>query len=269
MSYHLIALDLDETLLGNDFKISARNKKAIAAARAKGVKVVIASGRMFRSSLPYARELQLDTPLITYHGALIRNMEPEPGDDLYYHPVPYDYALAILKAAEEMGYHLNLYINDILYTREENRFSRLYKTIASIEMNYVGSLPDYLKKVQQDPIKLTIIDYEGELQRMSDYLHRHYQGKLNITKSHKYFLEITSIRASKGQALKELAGKLGISQAATMAIGDSYNDLDMIKYAGMGVAVANGREEILQAADHVTASNLADGVAEAIERFVL
>ena len=265
MSYGLIAMDLDETLLGHDYKISERNKNAISAAQKKGVKVTIATGRMYKSTLPYARELNIDIPFITYHGALIRSYDKT----FYHYPVDYDSSLNIVEAAERLGYHINLYIDDQVHVKEENHFTKLYQTIAAVPVVPVGDPVKFLVGRKESPSKLTVIDYEGNLERMEAFLADKFSGKLTVTKSHKYFLEITHKDATKGKALKYLAEDFGMQASEVMAFGDSFNDMDMLQYAGLGVAVANGRPELKAVADLVTGTNLLDGVAEVIEEYVL
>lgn len=267
MAIKLVAMDLDETLLGESFQISARNHQAIRQARELGVKVTIATGRMYKSCLPYARELNLDMPFATYHGAMVKALDAD--EPLIYHPVEYEMAKDIVAAAEKFGYHINLYLNDNVYIREENRFSELYKTITSVEAHAVGSLANFLDKEGKEPPKLTIIDFEGHLEKMEEYLEENCQGRITITKSHRYFLEITDLRATKGQAIKSLAEKMGIEAEEVMTIGDSYNDIDMLQYAGLGVAVSNARDKVKENADVITGSHLEDGVAEALEKYVI
>lgn len=267
MQYRLIVTDLDETILGKNYKISERNRTALKSAREKGVKSTIATGRMNKSSLPYARELNVDIPVITYHGALVRSIETE---KLFYHyPVDFEMALSVAEAAEKLGYHINLYIDDQVHVREENHFTRLYQTIASVEVNPVGDISKFLQKAKLNPTKLTIIDYEGQLDRMEALLNEQFDGKLTVTKSHRYFLEVTHLQATKGKALKFLGEMLDIKREEMIAFGDSFNDIDMLQYAGLGVAVANAHPDVRKEADLITKSNLEDGVAEVIENYVL
>ncbi len=267
LQYRLIVMDLDETLLGKDFKISERNIKAIRNAREKGVKATIATGRMNKSSLPYVKQLNIDIPVITYHGALIRSINPE--KMLYHYPVDYEMALPVVEAAEKMGYHINMYIDDQVHVREENHFTRLYQTIASVEVKPVGDMNKFLQRVKVNPTKLTIIDYEGKLDRMESFLSEKYDKQLTVTKSHRYFLEVTHLQATKGKALKFLADMLEIKPEEIIAMGDSFNDIDMLRYAGLGVAVANAHPEVKKEADLIAKSNLEDGVADIIEKYVI
>lgn len=267
MAYRLIVMDLDETLLGADFKISERNLSAIKKAQDRGIRATIATGRMFRSSLPYIRQLKIGEPVIVYHGAMIRAVET--GEDLYHYPIDHEMALPIVEAAEKFGYHVNLYADDQVHIKEEGQFSRLYQKIAAVEVKPVGSLHRYLENTGVSPTKLSIIDFEGNLGQMESYLQERYGRRLVVTKSLGYFLEVTHPRATKGQALEFLAGKMGIKAGEIAAFGNSFNDIDMLEYAGLGVVVDNAPSVIKEVADLVTGSNVEDGVAEAIERYII
>jgi len=265
MSFKLLALDLDDTLLNEEFTISEKNREAIHKAIQKGVTVTLATGRMFRSTLPYAELLELDVPLITYHGALVKTARSQ--EEIFHCPVPLDIANEIIDFTEKRGNHLNIYVNDQLFVREDNEMIRLYVSIADVDFQAVGSLREFLK---DGPTKITMITtQEDTLRDYWDLFSKKYHSTLHVVPSKPYFLEITNARATKGQALKALASTLGIKKEEVIAIGDSYNDLDMIEYAGLGVAVENAREDLKKAADYITASNVEDGVAQVIHKYIL
>ncbi len=267
MTYRLIALDLDDTLLNEDSNISARNQKAIEAAMDKGVKVTLATGRMFQSTSTYAHKLNIQLPLITYHGAQVRSMQEE--KTCYYCPVDYELARGVIEEAENMNHHVNLYLDDRLLVKEYNRFTRFYETISPVKIEEVGNLLKFLDRYQKSPPKLTIIDREDAMEGVEQRLKERYPGRLNLMLSRPFFLEITHPGATKGKALKFLAEKLGIEREETMAFGDSFNDLDMLEYAGLGVAVENARPQAKEKADLIAPSHHEDGVAEIIEKYVL
>ncbi len=265
MSYKLLALDLDDTLLNEEFVVSPGNKEAILEAARRGVIVTLATGRMFRSSLPYAEELGLDVPLITYHGAMVKKARSQ--EEIFHRPVPLKTATELIKYLEAGGYHINLYINDSLYVREDNEFIQYYVNIADVGYTAVGDLIDFIK---DEPTKMTvIIKDENKFQDLWRMLNEKYKGNLSVVQSKPYFLEITHAGATKGQALKSLAESMGIKREEVIAVGDSYNDIDMIEYAGLGVAVENAREDVKKTADYITRSNVNDGIAALIEKFIL
>lgn len=267
MKYKLLALDLDDTLLNEKSRISRRNIKAIRGIVEKGMMVTIATGRMFRSALPYARELEVDLPLITYHGALIKNAGS--GEVLKHFPLPYDLALEILELGEKMDFHINFYFDDRLFVKEENENTKFYQQIAPIPVESVGELSRFISGKHMEPTKLTILNLDGRIDELQQMLQEKYMVQLSILQSRPHFLEITNSQATKGQALDFLARKEGILAEEIVAMGDSYNDLDMLQFAGLGVAVANAPEEVKNAADLITAPNTDDGVALFLEQHFL
>ena len=262
MIYKLVAIDLDDTLLKGDLTISERAKKAISQCMAQGTLVTFATGRMFSSALPYALDLKLDLPLITYQGALVKYAD---GREVYHRPLELPLAQEILRFLKPKGIHINVYINDQLYMEELTEQGRKYKAIAKVPIFFIN-LPGDIK---EDPSKIVLIGESEELDQVQKELDSRYSSQINTTKSKPFFLEISHPLATKGIALKELAQSLDIKQEEVIAIGDNLNDLDMIAYAGCGVAVGNAVAELKAIANFITANNEDDGVAEAIEKLVL
>ncbi len=269
MDFRLIAADLDDTLLDNNSKITFRTREAIRKAVAKGVLFVIATGRMFKTSIAYMEELDIDCncPLINYHGALIKTSQSE--EVIFHRPLEHDLALNLIKEAEQLDCHISLFVGDDLYIKEENEFSRYYQSLTGLEMQAVGDLSVYLGNNKINPSKISVICLDSYIDGVENRLKGCFGEKLSILQSRPYFLEITDRRATKGQALSWLAHKLGIKPEEVMAFGDGYNDVDMLEFAGLGVAVANARPEVIRSADMITSSNSEDGVAEVIEKYVL
>ncbi len=268
MRYRLLAIDLDETLLDASSKISPRNKQAIRAAVERGVVIAISTGRMHLTGLPYARELALNTdwPMISYQGALIKTTED--GTVLYYRPMTLDTAVAVAAVAEERGEEICAYIDERFYINRENRYSRYYRSRYDIVVEVVGRLDRFLEEEDCPPAKMTIFNWEGDFSGIKEDLQEGRPNQFTMLKPHPFFLEFSHRKATKGQALRRLAGALDISRQEIISFGDSHNDLDMIEYAGLGVAVANASPEVLAAADLVTAANTEDGVARVIEDYI-
>lgn len=262
--YRLVAVDLDDTLLSRDFQLTGRVKEAIAAVRAAGVQFTISTGRMYRSVVPFARELGIDIPLITYQGALVKNSLS--GDVLWDYPLPLQYAREIIARIHQLGYHINAYLDDRLLVERDTPEGRRYAAIAGVEAEVVG---DFLEFLDRDPTKVLTISEEPLLDRLKSELTPIYEGKVHIVKSKPNYLEFCHPWATKGDALAYLAKYFGVKREMIMAIGDSYNDLEMLEFAGLGVAVANAREEVKKRAGYVTSAPYGDGVVEALEKFVL
>ncbi|GBF35531.1 Cof-like hydrolase [Desulfocucumis palustris] len=259
-------MDLDDTLLDKQLRIGDADREAIGRAQKAGVKVVLATGRMYRATLPYITELGLDTPAISYQGALVK--KPDSGETLTHYPVPGDMAMKIIRAIKPYGYHINLYKDDDLLIAGESPESRLYVSVAGVKPIEVGDLEEFLLKERFDPTKVLAVAEEEQLDGISPELKSLFGEKLHITKSKPHFLEFSHPLANKGHALAMVAEYYGISREEIIAVGDSYNDLEMLDYAGLGVAVGNARDEIKDRADYVTLANTEGGVAHVIQRFI-
>ena len=266
MTIRLVAMDLDDTLLRDDWTISPRVILAIQKAIAQGVKMTIATGRMTISARPYAEQLGLDIPVITYHGAMIQQVLSE--EILFRCVIPSLLATEIVEDVASRGVHAQIYLKDRVITPELNAWSDEYARIASVRIEE-ANLSTLLSQEPEGVEKILLMGEESVLDQLAPLLRHSYGEKVHITKSKPCFLEITDSSVNKGVALAALADHLGIDRSEVMAIGDSFNDLEMIIYAGLGVAMGNARQEIQDRADIVTASNEEDGVAEAIERYVL
>ncbi len=260
--FKLVALDLDDTLLDAQLLLSPRTKAAIRAARAAGIMVTIATGRMYRSARPFAVELDLAAPLITYQGALVKTVA---GELFYYRPVPLELAHLALDIINRYDLHVNAYIDDNLYAARRTPAGDRYLAIAKVPLHEVGDLRRFLATA---PAKLVVVADEEILDELAAELVLSIGEKLYITKSKPYFLEIMHPQARKGLALQYLADLQGINRREVIAFGDSYNDLDLLAAAGCGVAMGNSRPEIKAVADYVAPPNIEDGVAQVLEMIV-
>ncbi|HLJ57583.1 MAG TPA: Cof-type HAD-IIB family hydrolase [Chthonomonadaceae bacterium] len=261
LPYRLCAIDLDDTLLGPDHRLSARNARAIAAIVGKGVKVVIASGRMFASTLPTARQLDLDTPIVCYNGAMVKH--PRTGKVWLEASVPADTSSQIMDYCLANSLQLNFYWNDLLYSEKYTPWLQLYhnRTSSPLEIR-----PDFYTAMRGiAPTKMIIVDDPHKIDDMLPRMRERFAGVLNVTKSNAEYLEFLPHDADKGVALACVAKHYGISAAQTIAFGDSWNDLPMLAWAGLGVAVGNAKPEVLAAADRVVLASAEDGVGIALE----
>jgi len=266
LTIRLVAMDLDDTLLRDDWTISPRVVKAIQKAQLQGVKMTIATGRMPISTRPYAEQLGLDVPVITYHGAMIQ--QALSGDILFRRVIPSALAAEIVQDVAGRGVYTQIYLKDRVITQELKDWSFEYARISNVRIEEVD-LSILLSQEPEGVEKILLMGEEADLDQLAPLLRQTYGERVNITKSKPYFLEMTDGSVNKGVALAALAEHFGINQSEVMAIGDSFNDLEMINYAGLGVAMGNARPEIQERADVITTSNEDDGVAVAIERYVL
>lgn len=262
--YKLIAADLDDTLLNDRIEVSPANHEALQKAMDMGVIVTIATGRMFRSALPVAEQLGIRYPIITYQGALIR--DPVTKETLWERPVPLDLAQPVLEEGYRAGVHMNVYVDDSLFVDRITPEGSGYANLAGVPITPVGNLTDFLK---QDPVKILFVADPYLLDRLNRELQGKFGHSLYITKSKPNYLEFMHPKATKRHGLEALARKYGILREEIIAFGDSYNDIDMLEFAGIGVAMGNAPEEIKKRADYVADTNNNDGIAKAVEKFIV
>ena len=260
----LVAIDLDGTLVDDRNVVSPRVASAIAAARAGGVEVAIATGRMFRSALNFAQELSLTAPVICYQGAQIR--DPRTGTVLHERLLERRHAAAVIEFAAGRGVHVNAFAGDELYMAELTAEGRFYCRLSGIEPHLVGDLSTWLDR---DLIKLVLVTDQSQSRNLVQDLSAGVPAEINVTRSHPRLVEAIDGRVNKGDALSRLSRIMDIPISQIMGIGDNLNDLPLVEAAGFGVAMGSGAEETKAAADFVTAPYAEDGVAVAIERFVL
>ena len=267
----LLIVDIDGTIAGKSNQVSNRVKKAIRAAQAKGVRVGIATGRMYKSALRFHQEIGADFPVIAYQGAWIQ--DPATGITHRHLPVPVKIARELIDYFEQPHLFdklsLHVYLDDRLYVRDINPDTELYVGRSGIEATPVGDL----RKVLTDlPTKILAMSEDIPLidSLLVDLRQRYPQEALHITTSVPIFLEATQSGVNKGSAIDYIATKLlGITAANVLAIGDNFNDVEMITYAGVGVAMGNAPDDVKSIADWVAPHIEADGVAVAIEKFIL
>lgn len=269
MSKHvpkLIALDVDGTIMNKNYRISERVKKTISAATKKGVHVLIATGRMYSATVPIGIELNLTTPLIVYQGSMVKEFYKSDKTLLHY-TLNKDLSLNLINDLRLKDVQINIYLDDKLYVEKSSPILDEYVTKRHVPFYQLKSFEDAKKLL---PTKILVMHHDPvKINKIRDELKEKYSGKLNITKSTDYFCEFVNSKCSKAGAVSFVAQKYGIDQSEIMAIGDQDNDREMIEYAGIGVAMGNGDENLQKVADYVTDTVNNDGVALAIEKFVL
>jgi Cof subfamily protein (haloacid dehalogenase superfamily) len=267
----LLVVDLDGTVVGASNQISARVKQAVQAVQAQGIPVAIATGRMYQSARRFHVDLGSTLPLMSYQGALIK----DPADDtLHRHwHLPRVYAQQLLEFYEQPALRddvsVHFYIDDQLYVREITAETEAYAERSSIEPIAVGDLRTLLDadltKILAQSSNVALIDDLLEKLRQ-----RYAPTELYLTKSVDIFLEATHPEVNKGNAVRYLAENiLGLRADQVMAIGDNFNDFEMLQYAGIGVAMGNAPEGVQAIANWVAPSVEEDGAAIAIEKFIL
>ncbi|MBI2941335.1 MAG: HAD family phosphatase [Chloroflexi bacterium] len=262
MTYRLLALDVDGTLFHGEPLLSPRLRLAIGRAVQAGVRVTLASGRMFRSAGPIARELGLNAPLVCYNGAMIRALH---GEQLYHQPVPLALAHEVVALARERSLHLNAYVDDALCVERVTAEARFSSNLARVELRVVEDMRAFL---QAEPTKLVIITEAQRAGPLQTELSQRFTERLSVARSLPTYVEIVHPRVSKWRALERLCAHLDVAPGEVIAVGDSYNDAEMIARAGLGVAMATAPAEIQALAGYVAPAATEDGVAHVIEQFL-
>lgn len=263
-NYKMIALDLDDTLLRDDLTISRQNKQAITKAIKKGVKVVIATGRQFESALPYVKELGLDVPVISCQGAMVKSAIDH--KILYHRPVPLTLAKSIVAQGDEQGIYMQLYNNDGYFIEKQNKYSNLYGELTGVYGQEVGKLGKF---INFEPLKLLFIDEPETIKEKHKIYQQQYGNQLNVFITKPFYLEFTNLEATKGHALTDLCARYSITMDDVIAVGDSQNDIHMLQMSGLGVAVDNARDDVKEHADTIAPSNMDNGVAYVINKYLL
>lgn len=265
MKFKLVAFDLDGTLLGKELLLRPRVLSAISKMRERGVLGCVVTGRMYRSALPFVRQLQFSAPVVCYQGAAV--IDPETDDVLQDVPLLNAGALKLEAYARENGLHVQLYANDQYYCEALNKYSELYAKISGVEPIVVPSLARQFES--WDATKGVII---AEPEIVSEHLPR-VQALLGdaayVTRSIPWFIEVMNSKVNKGKSLEVVARYLDVPMEQVLAVGDSWNDAPLLKAAGFGVAMGSAPDELRNVADAIVADVENDGVAEAVERFVL
>lgn len=261
--YALAAIDLDDTLLGPDHRISARNFRAVRALAERGVTCVIASGRMHEATTRFAAELDLDAPIISYNGSMVKL--PNGGDVWHHVRVPAGPAAEVVRFCAEHGHHLNYYLDDYLYMAVRTSWAEFYLRQTGSPVEVVGDLVPY---AGTEPTKMILIDSPEVTDRLLTLFRGQFGDSLYITKTNPEYLEFMNPTASKGAALKLVAERLGVDRAATIAFGDGNNDLPMIEWAGLGVAMGTAKPRVRAAADEVAPPYDEDGLGIYIEELL-
>jgi Cof subfamily protein (haloacid dehalogenase superfamily) len=267
----LLVLDIDGTIAGQSNTISKAVKQAIAAVQAQGIPVAIATGRMYCSALRFHQEIGSTLPLVAYQGAWIQDPATQ---KIHRHlVVPREIAHCLLDYLEQPQWRsllsIHFYIDDQLYVRELTRQTQMYAERTSTEPIPVGDLRQLLT---HQPTKVLALGDDTVLieQLLVDLRSQYPPNQLYLTKSVATFLEAANALVNKGSAVRYLAEDLlGLSRTNVMAIGDNFNDLEMLEYAGFSIAMADAPAAVKAVAQWVAPTVEADGVAIAIEKFLL
>ncbi|GKU82878.1 Cof-type HAD-IIB family hydrolase [Niallia sp. NCCP-28] len=267
MSYKMIVLDMDDTLLRDDHTISNATKQALLEAQELGVKVVLASGRPTYAMVEIAEELKLNdygSFILSFNGAKITNCQTK--EELFSSTLPIETVQKLYDISKRENVWIHTYVDNTIVTEENNPFTEIEAQITGLPIDTVA---DFKEAISKPVVKVLMVQEESHLKKTEALLQVELQNQLSVMRSKPYFLEFTERGVTKGTSLAFLIEKLGIKREEVIAMGDSYNDLAMIEFAGLGVAMGNAPDDIKKIADYTTDTNNNDGVAKVVEQFIL
>lgn len=264
MDYKLLVLDLDDTLLSQDLTISTDNIEAIRAAKEKGLHVVLCSGRPKKSMLKYADILDIhdaEDYIVSYNGAIINQFD---GTEVLYKPIEGQVLHRLIDIGRQAGIDVQLYSEDLTVEKYTDR-TKHYESLTG----FPATLVEDLKNVTSS-IKVLYNHIEGsKLENLRLKLVEEFDDRFNIFYSKPFYIEVLNKAVSKGLAVKYLSELLYISRDEVIAVGDGFNDVSMLEYAGMGIAVKNAPEGVKAVADYVTKrDHNSSAIREVYDRFI-
>lgn len=262
----MLVLDMDDTLLTDDHKISKRNKDMIFEAQKKGVYIALASGRPTSAMTSFACELQLDITnayMISFNGAQISTVKTN--DVFFKQTLSKQQIHDLYTFSKSHNTHIITYLNDCIISETNCEYIEIEKTITGLPHVKVNS---FIDAVTTDAVKCILLEEPNYLKKIEKKLQLT-MPHLSVSMSKPFFLEVAQKGIDKGASLKLLAQHLNFKQSEIIAVGNAGNDLSMIEYAGLGVWVENVATDLKEKANIVVASNNNDGVAEVIEKFIL
>lgn len=266
MSYKLVAIDLDGTLVDRNGQISEEDKAAVAFLKHNFVKVILCTGRILQTTAPFIKELDLNSPHVTFDGALIHVVEGR--STLYKLPLPSELVKEAVEYCRAEGIYLELYSRDTFFAEHENWSDEIHRNFFKVEPTLVNFDNIWDK---EDLLKAEMVVGSLEDAKRAKGFADHFSGRLNFSVAHTpaypeaEFLNIVHPEVSKGAALRFFAREIGVYPTETVAIGDGMNDISMLKEAGYAVAMGDAPDEVKQVSQYVTSSVEHHGVAEAIK----
>lgn len=266
MNYKMLVVDLDDTLLTDDHKISKRNKELLMKAQEKGVTLVLASGRPTTAMINYAYELEMErfgSYIISFNGAVITEMASE--ETIFERSLTKDEVHSLHDFSLKHRVHIITYAKNGIVTESESEYINIEKDLTGLPLHIV---PSFKEEVDSPTVKCILLDEPERLKKIEAIL-KEERKDLSVATSKPFFLEVMPQGIDKAASIDNLVKRLNINREEVIAVGNAGNDLTMIEYAGLGVWVDNVTPELRDKADFIVASNMNDGVAEVVERFLL
>lgn len=268
MKYKLLVLDLDGTLTNTRKEVTEYTRTTLIRAQEQGLKIVLASGRPTYGIAPLANLLQLDRfegYVLSYNGGEI--IDWKTGELLYKNLLDPEVLPYLYQCACDNDFAIVTYDGEYVLTERPDDEYVLKEALLNVMK--IKKVENFLKAVQHPIAKCLIVGEPTRLATLEKSMYEHLHGRMGVFRSEPYFLELVPKGIDKAQSLAVLLNEIGMTKEEMIAVGDGFNDLSMIKYAGMGVAMSNAQPIVKENADFITLSNEEDGVAHVVEKFVL
>lgn len=265
--YKILALDLDGTLTNSKKEITPHTLDILTQAQQKGLRIVLASGRPTQGIMPLANQLHLKDYkgyILAFNGGLI--IDCTTGEVIYQKMLDTSVYKHLYETGNTKDFKILSYKDNCIACEDiENKYVRYAAYLNKMKLK---KLNNFLDEINFPEPKCLIVGNEEKLANLEKELSGHYQGKMSIYRSEPFFLEILPLGIDKANRLEYLLNYLGLKKEELMVCGDGYNDLSMIEFAGLGIAMSNAQDVVKEAADYITLSNEEDGVAAAVKKFI-
>jgi len=268
LPFELGAFDLDGTVLRRNLRISGRTVDAFRRLRERGMRLVVATGRRFEGAREHAQRLGFSgsDPVICYGGSMVRRMN---GEILLHRTLPRELGVEVLEWAAERGLHARVFVDGRIIAPPDNPATLEHlRRREEPDVLTVDSPAGWLREGGEEPTKLVIVDHPDSVGGWLDEAQEHFRERLFVTRSLPHYVEVGGLEGTKSKALKFLCARWGIDRERVLAFGDADNDIDMLRFAGRGVAVGGMTGEVREAADEVVPNVDEDGVARYVEKLL-
>jgi Cof subfamily protein (haloacid dehalogenase superfamily) len=268
LAFDLGAFDLDGTVLRRNLRITRETITALQRLRDRGMRLVVATGRRFEDAGEYAQRLGFSDrdPVICYGGSMVRRIN---GETLLHRTLPRNLGVEVLEWAAQRDLHARVFVDGGLVTSPDTPAALEHlRSYGEPDLSAVESPAEWLRDSGEEPTKLVIVDYPDDIGGWLEEARCAFAGRLFITRSLPHYVEIGGLEGTKSEALQFLCERWGIEQDRVLAFGDADNDIDMLRFAGRGVAVGGMTGEVREAADEVVPGVDEDGVARYVNRLL-
>jgi Cof subfamily protein (haloacid dehalogenase superfamily) len=268
LAFDLGAFDLDGTVLRRNLRITRETITALARLRDRGMRLVVATGRRFEDAREHAQRLGFAgrDPVICYGGSMVRRLD---GETLLHRTLPKELSIEVLEWAARRDLHARVFVDGGIVTSPDTPAALEHlRRYGEPGVSAVESPVRWLEERGEEPTKLVIVDYPDDIGGWLEEAQSAFAGRLFVTRSLPHYVEIGGLEGTKSKALQFLCERWGIERERVLAFGDADNDIDMLRFAGRGIAVGGMTGEVREAADEVVPGVDEDGVARYVDKLL-